>query len=55
MKKVLKKVVRLMVKFDRYIVKRYLFLETPLYKIWWEAYVASIQKKLEKERSLTLA
>lgn len=47
---VLKHIVRLTLKFDRYVVKRYLNIETPLYKLWWSNHVALVQKKLENER-----
>lgn len=47
---VLRLVVRVMVKFDRFVVKRYLNIETPLYKFWWSNHVAFVQKKLEGER-----
>lgn len=33
--------------FDRRVIKRYLNLETPLYKLWWKEHCKSIQKKLD--------
>lgn len=33
-------------KFDKKILKRYFNIETPLYKLWWEAHSKSLQKKL---------
>lgn len=50
MLRVLRFVVRTMVKFDRFVVKRYLNIETPLYKLWWSNHVTLVQKKLENER-----
>lgn len=50
MLRVLRFVVRTMVKFDRFVVKRYLNIETPLYKFWWSNHAAFVQKKLEGER-----
>lgn len=50
MLRVLRFVVRAIVKFDRFVVKRYLNIETPLYKLWWSNHVVLIQKKLEDER-----
>lgn len=50
MLRVLRFVVRAMVKFDRFVVKRYFNIETPLYKLWWSNHVVLIQKKLEDER-----
>ena len=44
-----KKTVRSMFWVDRYIIKRYLGLETPLYKIWWRDYSERIQDELNLE------
>lgn len=45
-------VVRTMLAFDRKVLKRFLNLETPLYKIWWSNHVEYIQKKLNEARIL---
>lgn len=41
-------VVRTLVKLDRFVVKRYLGIETPLYKLWWANHSEAIQRKLDK-------
>ena len=46
----LRVIVRSILKFDRYVLKRYLNIETPLYKLWWSNNVEYIQKKLDKRR-----
>lgn len=38
-------------KFDRKVVKRYLHIETPLYRLWWEQHSANMQKKLDRDRA----
>lgn len=50
MVKFLRFLVRMTLKFDRFVVKRYLNIETPLYKLWWSNHVALVQKRLENER-----
>ncbi len=49
---VLRFVVRSMLSFDRKVVKRFLNLETPLYKLWWSNHVEHIQNKLDIARRL---
>ena len=44
--------VRTMLAFDRKVLKRFLNLETPLYKFWWSNHVEHIQKKLNEARIL---
>lgn len=44
---VLRAIVRTILRFDRKVLKRYLNIETPLYKIWWVQYAAMMQKKLD--------
>ncbi len=45
-------VVRTMLAFDRKVLKRFLNLETPLYKFWWSNHVEHIQKKLNEAHIL---
>lgn len=45
----MKKIVLSMLKFDRFVVKRYFGVETPLYKLWWHNHVAYIQHKLDAQ------
>lgn len=45
----LRKAVRSQLKFDRFIIKRYLNLETPLYKLWWNTHAKSLHEKLQKQ------
>lgn len=49
---VLRFVVRTMLAFDRKVLKRFLNLETPLYKLWWSNHVEYIQKKLNEVHTL---
>lgn len=35
-------VMRGMLRFDRYVLKRYFNIETPLYRCWWRAHVKKI-------------
>lgn len=44
--------VRAACKFDRFVLKRYLGIETPLYKVWWRRRSESIQRELDYERAL---
>lgn len=37
--------------FDRRVLKRFLNIETPLYRLWWEAHSANMQRKLDKIHS----
>ena len=39
-------IVRSLLKFDRKVLKRYLNIETPLYKLWWREHSKHIQRKL---------
>lgn len=43
-----KKSIRFCLWIDRFIVKRYFNLETPIYKLWWRNHALAIQKKLDK-------
>lgn len=43
-----KKLIRFCLWIDRFIVKRYFNLETPIYKLWWRNHALAIQKKLDK-------
>lgn len=45
---VIRVIVRSMLKFDRYILKRYFNIETPLYKFWWNNHTEAMQRKLNK-------
>ena len=45
-------IVRVLLTIDRKVLKRHFGLETPLYKIWWESYTESMQKKLEASRNV---
>ena len=51
MKHIFKGILRLIIGIDRHIIKRYLGIETPLYKAWWACYSQHIQKKLDKEHN----
>lgn len=33
---------------DRHLVKKYLNIETPLYRLWWELHVVEMQRRLNK-------
>lgn len=44
----IKKSIRFCLWIDRFIVKRYFNLETPIYKLWWRNHALAIQKKLDK-------
>lgn len=37
-------------RFDRYVLKRYLHIETPMYKFWWKNYVRIMQVELNKQQ-----
>lgn len=43
-------VVRGMLKFDKQVIKRYMGVETPLYKAWWACHVSYMQQKLNTQR-----
>lgn len=45
-----KKLVRAALRIDRYVVKRYLNIETPLYKFWWALHVRRTQTALDSQR-----
>lgn len=45
-------IIRAMLAFDRKVVKRFLNIETPLYKLWWSNHVEYIQNKLDEVRIL---
>lgn len=49
---ILRFVVRAILTFDRKVVKRFLNLETPLYKLWWSCHKEHIQNKLDIARRL---
>ena len=38
----------LMLRFDRKVLKRYLNIKTPLYKLWWSCHTSAMQLKLNK-------
>lgn len=46
---------RSVLKFDRKVVKRYLGIETPLYKLWWNDRKVIMQSRLDGERYKKLA
>jgi hypothetical protein len=48
--RVLKTVVRSTLKFDRYVVKKYVGIETPLYKLWWAYNVQHTQKLINRQK-----
>ena len=39
-------IVRAQLRFDRRVVKRYLNIETPFYRIWWRNHVSYMQRAL---------
>lgn len=41
-------VIRGMLRFDRYVLKRYFNIETPLYRCWWKAHVKKIQQQIDQ-------
>lgn len=41
-------IIRALLWLARKIWKRYFNIETPLYKLWWEAHTKNMQKKLDK-------
>lgn len=43
-------IIQAILRFDRRVLKRFLNIETPLYKFWWKNHVEYIQKKLDAER-----
>lgn len=44
-----KKTVRAIAWFDRKVVKRYLGLETPMYKLWWKCNMENLQNKINNQ------
>lgn len=38
-------------RFDRFVLKRYFNLETPLYKFWWRAHMERLQSELDRVRA----
>lgn len=46
----LKKIIRFWLRVERKVIKRYLNLETPIYKWWWKNHVVCMQKKLDETR-----
>lgn len=44
----IKHILRLCLRIDRYVIKRYFGLETPFYKIWWRNHAVVMQRKLDK-------
>lgn len=48
--KIASKIVRGQLWFDRKFVKRYLGIETPLYKFWWGLHVENTQAKLDGQK-----
>lgn len=51
---IIQAVLRSVLKFDREVLKRYLNIETPLYKIWWNAHALYLQKKLDEQHGTTI-
>ncbi len=45
----IKKIILFCLLVDRKVVKRYLGLETPIYKWWWASHAIAMQKKLDKQ------
>ncbi len=43
-------VVRSILKFDRYVIKAYTGIETPLYKMWWRQRAAETRRLLKEEQ-----
>lgn len=41
----------LILKFDRYVLKRYFGIETPAYKTWWCKHAEETQQKLNQHRA----
>lgn len=52
MRKYIYSAIRSVAKFDRKVVKRYLNIETPLYKLWWSVYKEQMQSKLNADKAL---
>lgn len=46
---ILKCAVRSILRFDRYVIKAYTGIETPLYKLWWRERATQTQRMLDDE------
>lgn len=46
---IIRKVVRSWLYFDKQVIKRYIGVETPLYKIWWKNNVRLTQRRLNRD------
>lgn len=44
---VIRAIVQAVIRFDRKVLKRYLNIETPLYKLRWAQYAVVMQRKLD--------
>lgn len=51
----LKWTVKMILRFDRKVLKRHFNLETPLYKLWWSNHTIAMQEKLDKCHKLKKA
>lgn len=41
----------LMLRFDRKVLKRYLNIQTPLYRLWWSNHCQLVQAKLDAKNN----
>lgn len=42
----------LMLRFDRKVLKRYLNIQTPLYRLWWSSHCQFVQAKLDAKNNV---
>lgn len=45
----------LAIRFDRKVLKRYLNIETPLYRLWHRSNVSNVQNMLNRQKSISNA
>lgn len=43
------KIMRGITWFDRKVIKRYLGIETPIYKLWWKCNVENLQNQINNQ------
>lgn len=51
LKSILRVIVNRMLDFDRKVLKRYLNIQTPLYRLWWAKHCRLIQTELDTKNN----
>lgn len=46
---IVKNMLKGILRFDRYVLKRYFNIETPVYKYWWKCNVKYVQRKINNQ------